>query len=35
LDYIRTREEEYGKIINVKYAEGFNVMEEYTGEVFV
>jgi N-acetylglucosamine malate deacetylase 1 len=34
-DYIRTREKEYGKKINVDYAEGFNMMEEYRGEILV
>lgn len=34
-DYVRQREEEYGKLIGVKYAEGFNVMEEYRGEILV
>ena len=34
-DYIKKREEEYGEIINAKYAEGFNVMEEYKKEIFL
>lgn len=34
-DYIKKREEEYGEIINAKYAEGFNVMEEYRKEILV
>jgi len=35
LDYIRSREAEYGKLLSVKYAEGYNVMEEYKGEILV
>lgn len=34
-DYIRQREAEYGKLIGVQYAEGYNVMEEYRGEVLI
>ena len=34
-DYIRNREMEYGNTIGVKYAEGFNVMEEYKGEILI
>ena len=34
-DHIRTREMEYGKLLNVQYAEGFNVMEEYRGEILI
>ncbi len=34
-DYILKREEEYGEIINAKYAEGFNVMEEYRREILI
>ena len=34
-DYVRSREAEYGKLIGVDYAEGFNVMEEYKGEVLI
>ena len=34
-DYIRLRETECGKLLNVKYAEGFNVMEEYEGEILI
>jgi bacillithiol biosynthesis deacetylase BshB1 len=33
LDYVQSREAEYGKLINVKFAEGYNVMEEYRGEI--
>ncbi|MBI3501705.1 MAG: bacillithiol biosynthesis deacetylase BshB1 [Bacteroidetes bacterium] len=33
--YVRQREMEYGKLIGAQYAEGFNVMEEYRGEVLV
>lgn len=35
LDFIRNREAEYGKMLNVKYAEGFNVREEYAGEILI
>lgn len=35
LEYVRTREAEYGKLLNVQYAEGFNVMEEYRGELLI
>lgn len=35
LDYIHAREREYGKLLNVQYAEGFNVMEEYRGEILI
>ncbi|TAL61467.1 MAG: bacillithiol biosynthesis deacetylase BshB1 [Bacteroidetes bacterium] len=35
LDYVISREEEYGKLINVTYAEGFNVKEEYKGEILI
>lgn len=35
LEYVRTREAEYGKILNVQYAEGYNVMEEYQGEILI
>lgn len=35
LDYIMTREAEYGKLLKVKYAEGFNVMEEYKGNILI
>ena len=34
-DYVKKREEEYGEIINAKYAEGFNVMEEYKTEILI
>ena len=34
-DYVKKREEEYGEIINAKYAEGFNVFEEYISEILV
>ena len=34
-DYVRAREAEYGKLLHVQYAEGFNVMEEYRGEVLI
>jgi bacillithiol biosynthesis deacetylase BshB1 len=34
-DYVRQRETEYGKMIGVQYAEGFNVMEEYRGEILI
>ena|ERR1051326_3732508 len=34
-DYVRHRESGYGKAIGAQYAEGFNVMEEYRGEVLV
>jgi len=34
-NYIRNREKEYGQLINVQYAEGFNVMEEYRGDVLI
>jgi bacillithiol biosynthesis deacetylase BshB1 len=34
-NYILQREEEYGKTIGVKYAEGYNVMEEYKGEILI
>ena len=34
-EYVKKREEEYGEIINAKYAEGFNVMEEYRAEILV
>jgi hypothetical protein len=35
LDYVMSREEAYGKPIGVKYAEGFNVMEEYRGDILI
>lgn len=35
LEYIMQRENEYGRLLKVKYAEGFNVMEEYRGEILV
>jgi bacillithiol biosynthesis deacetylase BshB1 len=35
LDYISKKDEDYGKSINVKYAEGFNVMEEYRGKLLI
>lgn len=35
LEYVRTREAEYGKLLNVQYAEGYNVMEEYRGEILI
>ncbi len=35
LEYIMQRENEYGKLIQVKYAEGFNVMDEYKGEILI
>jgi bacillithiol biosynthesis deacetylase BshB1 len=34
-DYIQSREREYGIALNVEYAEGYNVMEEYGGEVLI
>ena len=34
-DYVRAREAEYGKFIGVQYAEGYNVMEEYKGEILI
>jgi bacillithiol biosynthesis deacetylase BshB1 len=34
-DYIRAREAEYGKLLSVKYAEGFNVMDEYKGDIMI
>ena len=34
-DYVHKREEEYGEIINAKYGEGFNVMEEYKSEILI
>lgn len=34
-DFIRQREEHYGRMIGVKYAEGYNVMEEYKGEILI
>lgn len=34
-EYIKTREREYGQLIRVEYAEGFNVMQEYRGEVLI
>lgn len=35
LEYVRTREEEYGKVLGVRYGEGFNVMEEYRGKLLI
>jgi N-acetylglucosamine malate deacetylase 1 len=35
LDYVQTREQEYGKLIGVHYAEGFTVVPEYAGEVLI
>ena len=35
MDYIRTREKEYGRLIGKEYGEGFNVKEEYKGEIKV
>jgi bacillithiol biosynthesis deacetylase BshB1 len=35
LKHIYSRAGEYGKIINVQYAEGFNVMEEYKGAILI
>lgn len=34
-EYIKTREREYGQLLGVGYAEGFNVMPEYRGEVLI
>ena len=34
-DHIRSREIEYGKLLNVQFAEGYNVMEEYRGEILI
>lgn len=34
-DYILTRDAEYGEIINAKQAEGYNVMEEYKGNILL
>ncbi len=34
-DYVHQREAEYGKLIGAQYAEGFNVMEEYRGEILI
>ena len=34
-EYIKTREREYGQLLGVRYAEGFNVMPEYRGEVLI
>ncbi len=34
-DYIRTREKEYGQLIDAAYAEGYNVMEEYKGDILI
>ena len=35
MDFVRTREAEYGKLLNVQYAEGYNVMEEYRGDILI
>ena len=35
LDYIQARDAEYGKLIGTPYAEGYNVMEEYRGEILI
>lgn len=34
-DFVYQREEHYGKMIGAKYAEGYNVMEEYKGEILI
>ncbi|HET7819162.1 MAG TPA: bacillithiol biosynthesis deacetylase BshB1 [Bacteroidia bacterium] len=34
-EYIKIREREYGQLIGVEYAEGFNVMQEYRGDVLI
>ncbi len=33
--YILKRESEYGKMLNVEYAEGYNVMDEYKGKALI
>src|ERR1035437_4819800 len=35
LKHIYSRAEEHGTIMNVQYAEGFNVMEEYKGDILI
>ncbi len=35
LDYIRSREREYGKLTGTEYAEGYTIPEEYKGEIFI
>ena len=35
MDYVESREAEYGKLLNVKYAEGYNVMQEYRGDILI
>lgn len=35
LNYVTSREQMFGKLIHVKYGEGFNVMEEYRGDILI
>jgi bacillithiol biosynthesis deacetylase BshB1 len=34
-DFVYARAKEYGKLLGVQYAEGYNVMDEYRGEILI
>lgn len=35
LEYVKKREAEYGQMLQVQYAEGYNVMDEYRGKILI